>query len=707
MARIRQYQRQVQLQGQLRGRATAETFGSSIGRAVGQLGQVLGQEAQRLQQRREKQAQLENERIVSEERIFWQKRLDEMQQGAPPGAPEFTDQVLDEYKDRSGKLLEDRPTTASRQHLDQNLLRLQDQLASKAISFQSEASAQHEIQQVEETVANDLNAVRADPSLMPEILEGLDQLSSELPVDAQRQTEFRNANRPNVGFSAVMGRLDTVEAPSEATAIEEELLEEDFWKDLLTPSQYAQALNRSRQLRDSLGSQIQRDYAEGFKEQARQWEKGLNLDAERYTPEDIQATVDDPELQEELINRAAHSKRIGAQSNWMRMASPGDIAARREELQARIADPIDRPGEHDEAAREFEAFEQALDLRGKALENDRAGYVRDNSERVNRAYTSFMDDPSEETMDEYVNTSISEQRRIGVPEGRVRILPNEYAAQLAQRLTMVERTPAGAQEYFRSLQGMQTEFGKHWPLVQRQLEEQDVLTGPAAVAAGMTGPMESRIGQQIIQASAQGADQLKAQVNVDKLDSRLSEELADNMAEFQNTVAVQTGGGQAFVQHQEAIELLALQKMALGESNVGTAVETAYNEVLGNRYSMVGTYRIPTTIEHSPRAIERSAAGLRRRIGELPLVVPDTLAPGVEAEQVREAWVSTIKSEGYWITSGDESGLEFVDPLGNQVTMDIKGETVPVKYGWDEIAAHGEDTLPSLPRSSLLMRGGL
>lgn len=683
MPRIRQVEPNQVPGGRLGVSASPATFGSQIGGELQRAGQALSQVARQMQQRQERQYQLENERILAEEQIAWQQRLREAQENAPPGAPEFTDNLLNEFSEREQELIESRPTQSARQHMQQNLVRLRTRVASQAVDFQAEAGARYEIQQVEETVQNNINSVRADPSLLDDTLADVDRLSSELPVDAQRQEDFRQQSRPNLGFAHIMGRLDVAEAPGEAQAIEEELVETDRWKDLLTNSQYQQALNRSRKLRESLAAQQAQEYMDGLAEQRRQWEQGFNLDTDRFSPAEIRSNVGDPERQNELVRAVEHSKRIGRQTQFIRTASPQEVQSHFNDLQARVQAPITEGGDFDQATRELQAAEQALERRNKAIQNDRARYVIENTERVGRLYEQMADSSDEDALDHYIAAATSEQRRLGIPAEQVRLLPNEYVGTIEQELGLVDLTPEGAQDAHNRLRELQQQFGQHWPTVQRQLEEQGVLTGPMAVAAGLDRPEETRVAQELIRASAIGRDGLKQQVDRPGLEGDLSETLSDQLADFQATITEQVGGARVYGDVYDSVELMTMRYMARGES-LSDAAEQAYADVVGNRYEVRGTYRIPKQLTVSSRAVDRGAQQTTENLSEMNLVLPQ-FDPAIREEDAREQWVNAVQANGRWVTNPEETGLQLVDETGSLVLRQVGDEVVPVEFSWEQL----------------------
>ena len=687
MPKIRQYQPQQLSQGRITTQAQPGAFGAQAAGALARSGERLQQVAQSMAQRRERRARLENERIVSEQRQFWHERMIEMQREAPEGAPDFTENFINEFAQHTEGLLDERPTSRSRDHLDQNLFQLQQRLGAQAADFQAKAMADYEVQQVQETIQNDINAVRAQPDLMEEALADVDRLSGDLPVDSQLRQQFRDENRPNVGFASIMGRLDYTESPAEAQAIERELLETDQWKDLLTNPQYVQALNRARKLNEQLTNQMRSDFFNGFDEQLKQWQSGHQLTTDRFDEAEIREFAESPEQADQLIHRANSAKRIGTQSHFVRTATPQELALQAQSLSERQQAAIDRPGEFNEAVAEAQAFEQAFERRQKAIERDRAGYTMDSFELPNRLYREFHEDPTVENFDAYADATIQTQRRLGLPDHEIRLLPNDYAAEIATRFELTERTPEGAMQLHNRLVGMHEQFGDYWPHVQRQMQDQGALTGSMAVAAGLTGPMERVTGQKLLSALAIGDKALQEQIADPQASNALGERIMGEMEDLHATLRVQMGGDQAYLDMRDAAMHLALYEMSRGETNAKKAARHAVDELVNDRYDFAGTFRIPKQVPFTSREVRRGARMLQRGVADaFDLVPPQTFVEGLAEEDLQAQWGNVVRSEAMWITLPDESGIQLVGPDSDEILHRVGDRVEPITMTWDEAA---------------------
>jgi hypothetical protein len=330
-------------------------------------------------------------------------------------------------------------------------------------------------------------------------------------------------------------------------------------------------------------------------------------------------------------------------------------------------------------AKELEALQAAAKDVETALAADPAKYAVQNSPTVRAAYDEMVDAMQNPGADQalaakrYAAVAKAEIERLTGREAAT-WLPASYLAVVSQQFASQEE---GGENAAQVMSGLQEVWGRQWPDVYRQLVQSEALPAEAVmIGSGMAEGPAARLAE-------------VARVPMDELKKGLAEsEVTDvregvdeALAEFRVVTQQYAGGEKQF-----GVAYTSVQKLALSYVRDGVdpsdAVERAYNDVIGSRYSFHGTFFVPT--EQDPDAVAVGADAVRERIGEWAegLDVPTDIQ-GVSDEARRAAYVSTLAAGGYWITSPEQDGLMLLDPTGTAVTVGGK----PVMLTWDQLKA--------------------
>ena len=691
MPKIRVYDSGVSANASPGGRRIPLSAGQS---SLGELGRGLQQAGDILARKEERDSALLAEKELASARADWTRTLRDRQQTAAPGAPKFTDTFLGEFDTWRQDALEGMPTSRSRKLFDLGAERLRANLTGQASAFEATAFTQYAVKTTQQTLEDNINAVRADPTQLADVLEQNTRVVESLNIPGNKKAELTAWQSEQAAFAAVSGELDQVETVSDAEDIIQQLTQGKQWKQALSESGYAQSLRRAMVVKEQLGARDRKSFLDGFNEATRERKTGVDNRA-RMNPEIIAETGKElglkPDAVQALQKQWKQADAVGEQTAWIVTASEAEINARARELRAKLQTP-DAPGadnQFNEETEQAQAFQAALTQRNNAIKADRAGYVQHNSDKAKQLAARIASgDTAPETIEEYAQTLTAEQVRLGVPEDRVYLLNASQVQTLAQQMDQVDSTPEGAQKAYDTLIGWARTWGRHWPTVQRQLVEEKVLTGAAAVAASLTGVQDGQTGKQLLLAARIGDKQLKEAVDIPQLDATLTDATLATLADLRQTFDPQrvVGGAQAFANLAQAVRTLALFKLSRGETDVATAVQDAANRIVLNKYDIVGTYRVPRGVDTS--TVSDAADWIQQHPTEAigGVVAPTSLfLPGAPWE--RGDALSALRAGGAWVNNADNTGITLTWPDGQAVMRERNGTQEPVTFTWDQLEA--------------------
>lgn len=326
-------------------------------------------------------------------------------------------------------------------------------------------------------------------------------------------------------------------------------------------------------------------------------------------------------------------------------------------------------------AKTFNALVSAASRFDKELQSDPAAYVATRSGPVMGATKGLATGDPDATA-AYAVATIAEQQRLGVADPK--LLTEWQAAAIASRFTRTEDGGGNAADL---IQGLQAQWGKHWPAVFKQLQGK---LPPAALVIGtgvdpQTAATLARIAPVTTAELKKGLDAAATS------DARLF--LGDRMAEFRGTLSGQVGGERTFATLYSEMERLTYAYMGQGKS-AADAAEQAYKAVVDDRYTIKETYRVPSTIDAD--MIERGAQVARSSID--PATLLTAREPWMSDELVA-ARMAEIPRQSYWVTLPDESGLAMY--LGGAAVLDKEGQ--PITRSWEDLTA--EAAKPAAPNA--------
>jgi hypothetical protein len=296
---------------------------------------------------------------------------------------------------------------------------------------------------------------------------------------------------------------------------------------------------------------------------------------------------------------------------------------------------------------------------------DPSAYVAQNATSVKAAQQAFAANPTPQTAQLYAQTSMAEQQRIGIPKPQ--ILTKMQAQTIEDQIK--ENNGANADQVIQQQAAL---WGPQWGNVFGQLKN----IPPVAKVIGYLGnSIDTSTRQQIMQASQVKIEDLKDGLLPANI-TAASQALQAKTAPFAGTMAYTTGGAQTFSALYDAADRLSLTYMRQGASPADAA-SRAFDAVIGKQFNVSGAARIPTQFDKD--AVMTGAQGVMNNLPSMDLVMPPAPA-AMNASDVRDQYVSNLKSNGKWVTSADGKGLVLFDPISQTVVRTKDGQTVGASF---------------------------
>lgn len=365
-----------------------------------------------------------------------------------------------------------------------------------------------------------------------------------------------------------------------------------------------------------------------------------------------------------------------------------------EERQALLRSRQPLPGEgFADASKRFEIMVKADEQLTKEMKDDPAAYSMKYSTGVKAAFDNLQKVPASNmaakaaAAQQFVTATLAEQTRLGVVAPT--ILPKAITDSIVRQFYDQKD---GGQNAALLMKQQADLWGKSWPQVYAQMAKD--LPGSALVIGSGMKPQAAEL---LARASTMKQGELE-----DGLASKdvktMKENLQGSMTDFMTSVTPLAGGAATFNTFSEQTTKLATMYMRAGES-ADAASKHAYDDVIGSKYNFVTngnnktvSYRVPKEFDQS--TVAKGADRLMGVVEKMDLAVPPSLM-GLDPQQAKTAFASTLKNQGYWVTANSndgqpESGLALY--VNGRAVTNSKG--VPVFKTWSELANIANVVMP-------------
>lgn len=350
------------------------------------------------------------------------------------------------------------------------------------------------------------------------------------------------------------------------------------------------------------------------------------------------------------------------------------------EQDALLVERKPEPGEgYAENRQIYSLLAQSVAQDRKQRQDDPSAYVAQVVPDVSAARQAMYEEMTPETVKTYVTARNAALEARGISTADVPLLPKRDAQQIAVRLQNSANPVA-------EIQQLSSVTGKYYPEFVKQLSDGSLSGSFTLVASGM--PPDA--GKKLIDASRdkdfpKKAENLLNLTGTAKTD--FTNSVRDAVAAFNRTFLA---GGESKNPEiiTEGVTRLALQYMMLTGDDAESCIQKAAQEVVLDRYSVVGPhgreFRVP--VQFDANAIERGSAFELLQIVSNPAELMEPLhAPWMGTEQSRTLYASGIRRQAQWVTNEDETGV-ILCVLGRPV-RDKDGNLVT--RTWEQLFASG------------------
>jgi soluble lytic murein transglycosylase-like protein len=388
-----------------------------------------------------------------------------------------------------------------------------------------------------------------------------------------------------------------------------------------------------------------------------------------------------PEQAQRSIDELQLARATGQAVQAVAAASPAEEA----EMRARLAGDGAATYMAGERQQNVQRFDRAIAEKRRALASDPHAYAMAADPQL-RALAE-----AEAPVQQLATASIEAQRRMGVPEGKLRILSNASVERMAETLRITGPETA---DLAPRLAALAQEFGPLWGRAYGELVQHGKVPWPVQALAGMTLPQQAE-GRAVLQSTLKLIAERGPEA-LDKLIPKanrlvLPDAVADAMKPFAQATRYHPGGNALEATMRAAVETLA-KGYASNLVPAADAAKRAYNDVIGARWDTAGDdgsgwfENGPTLLVPKGEAgrIETALDQVRGAIKPADLApLADPLNPGATEQQLRDATLKAAQ-RGIWINNADASGavLKGRTPGGQIIDiLDSEGRPIEVRFG--------------------------
>jgi len=637
---------------------------SQLGRANQNIGKAVTRSAEILNQAVERNAAIQSDRAMADFRLNAQKELKDRQLSAGPGAENFTENFESYLLENKEKLMEG-GTSASRARLDSQFGNMQLSMQGQAMNFETTERARHAVNSAEMVFNSNASAMRQNPDFdqLGDILEQNLETANALPIDDSKKEALAIQSNQAAHFEMFNGFLDGARKTKNvglATELLNDLKDTGKWETAMTEPQFVQTLNRAMALSEQIKNDNKAANVAALTDYV-----GQRSDARRADlMPDMHKLVDETST-DEFFRKKWHNKLDKADERGNVRSKTRHISLKdRAVLSKNVEANKDEKGNFFENATTADVFKSELALHDKNLKTRRAEYAIEGNETLPELYTNWKEDPTAQNINAYLNAQTAEQTRMGIRPGNVRLYKNSDIAGLKFKFESIEKTAAGANVYFEEIKSLQKQGDMAWGLLQRQLVEEEVLTGTSALVSGMSDIRDDAMMLTILRAE-RTEDDLKKVLTKQQI-TDIEEMAKVKNADMMQTLKHNPSGLKAALEIERASVLGAMQLMADGTaSDVDDALTRSYTP-FSNKHELIKNYRVPIKFQPSQvqRGEETVLSDLKNHIGDglgvTSIFINNTQLSSDEASR-------RLSEEGQWVTNGDESGLTLTWSNGSAV----------------------------------------
>lgn len=686
MPKIREYTQQVEAAGpvrapQLRGSDISAAGGlSSIGRGLSDVADYV-----------EEREVFEARKDMVREQLETRKEISEMERTAPPGAEGFDERVNVALEKRREKLQEKYSSGKASRFVSQTLDDFQSSVKFGAYEFKARSQGMKDVTDYKDLQAEQQNLLRANPALLKESLKAQADLVAGMRIDESKKFELLKETTAQLYDSSLDGRVSKL-ATSDKTTIGDvdsmiaQMKNKDGeWVKNNSKPAYDAQLSRLEQLKEHLNKKREAFIDIDIKEKIEQNSKTGTYpgkDKGLYSPEWIKANVKDPVKQASLLEQWKIGEAEGQANTFIQ--SKGIAAAFDSAKKASEALPGSPDFNPDSAyAKTLQAqATQAL----KEFQEDPAGKTNELSTTAKTLWDSFKESPSPERYQRWLDSSRVEQDK-QVPGAPKSVYPKELALEDKALFEKIGQTADGGEKFLDHLRKRTDLVGpKNAPgMIKEMTDRYKVIPPAVAIAANMDRKPENRaLAVGILKAQSMKNEELEKLAPPGAL-GRVRTSLQSGFAGLQKSL-FGVGPTEAASITEKYVEAASKAAIVLapfhGETPEAMAPKLAA-AMANDDYVFKDFFRVPKTAD--PDNVIKATKILTKDLNPTDLA-PPTDRSGRTMSESQEVYANRLKSSGRWVTTGDESGLEFRTEDNVPV---LRKDGNPIRLTWDQLKTVG------------------
>lgn len=191
-----------------RGVPVSDAIGQAMQQFGGAMQQYAGVEMHFLRQKQEADALTDAGKKLSDANVEWNKWLEEKQRTAPPGAPNFYEEVDQQYNAWRDQTLSTIVESKARTYAERTLNNQRDNVLGRALQFQAKAGVEKRVNDLEDTTRNYEAMVGADMSQYRTSREAvLGVIANDSTLDANAKADIARKVTDRLTLAAVNGAV--------------------------------------------------------------------------------------------------------------------------------------------------------------------------------------------------------------------------------------------------------------------------------------------------------------------------------------------------------------------------------------------------------------------------------------------------------------------------------------------------------------------
>ena len=678
----------------------------SMGEGFRAAGQAISQVAEAAEGEADRQNREEVSKKIAELQTESFKDLEQSKLTAEEDGTGFAKNSQETFQARRDKMAQEFSSAAAMRMFNSQSEQIGVNVFKHSFKHESGLKASHESTLVKESIQNEKNLVRTDPSKLKDTLtareEAVRNNATLLPeVKTQLLQRVKNEYYDSALDGAVTSFLSRGDlTPSMVDKKIQEVSNKE-WQEGASSQMYDSALSRLQQQKKRLDVQDKSDFKRAFKE--RMLNQRLTGQEQPFTEEMIRSKGFSKSETESLVEVLKYSKTIGQINKEMPHLSQADLMEKlsQKDYEKELKE---NPDKTNELVAERSALLNAMSARTKALKQDASKYSMDNNADIESKFQKFTNlaasdaSPEEKNQaaQEYIDATSAYQRMVN-PTEDPSLVPKSRGDFFADQVRRALDSEQGADKAYQLLVNEKQLWGDSWHLAMRDYKKHKSLTDTQFMAASISDKPSMAI--EILNSQAVATKEIRDKLSRDAfmgvgtkypdIVSEVESQLDDFFTSTSNSMSAQ-GHQEIKRMYTDVISRAAALRVIGGEDS-DDAVEHFVKEFVNDRYTFSGDVRVPKSVA-TPN-LEHGLRGYAQDLIENPEnVVPPMRRFGVSEESARDRYYNNLISTGHWVNDHDR-GARYVDGNGGQVFVkDKEGKEVPLIRSWDELEARGNET---------------